>query len=112
MAGKAIQIQRLTKYQGRKWYKWVLVYPSIDKTRKNNDLLDTIKRKVDLFDIMRMYIVPSVPDWEPTTFKVLHMRGGRGRGIKVVWEGKAWRDGRVDPDKSKDLLGEPPFELE
>lgn len=102
----------MTKYAGRKWYKWNLVYPPQDPKRKSNDLSDTIKRKADLFDIMRMYIVPGVADWEPTEFHVLHMRGGRGRGIKVVWEGKVWRDGRVDPDKSKDLLGEPPFELE
>jgi hypothetical protein len=111
MVGKAIQIQRLTKYEGRKWYRWVLVYPPRDPERKSGDLQDTVKRKIDLFNIMQMYIIPSVPDWMPTDFKVLHMRGGRGKGIKVVWEGKVWRYGKVDPDNSKDLLGEPPFEL-
>lgn len=111
MVGKAIQIQRLTKYGGLKWYRWVLVYPPRDLERKSGDLQDTIKRKIDLFDIMQIYIVPSVPDWMPTTFKVLHMRGGRGRGIKVIWEGKVWRYGKVSPDVTKDFLGETPFEL-
>lgn len=111
MVGKAIQIQRLTKYEGRKWNRWVLVYPPRDPRKKNFDLPDTVKRKIDLFDIMQMYIVPSVPDWMPTTFKVLYMRGGRGIGIKVIWEGKVWRYGKVSPDNSKDFLGETPFEL-
>ena len=111
MTGRAIQIQRLTKYEGREWYRWMLVYPPQDPKTKNRDLPDMVRRKIDLFDIMQMYIVPSVPDWMPTTFKVLYMRGGRGRGIKVIWEGKVWRYGKVSPDNSKDFLGETPFEL-
>jgi len=111
MTGKAIQIQRLTKYEGLKWNRWVLVYPPRNPGSGNCDIPDIIKRKVDLFDIMQIYIVPSVPEWMPTTFKVLHMRGGRGRGIKVIWEGKVWRYGKVSPDISKDFLGEAPFEL-
>ena len=111
MVGKAIQIQRLTKYEGRKWYRWVLVYPPRDRNRVSNDIPSTIKRKVDLFEIMRMYIVPGVFDWMPTEFKVIHMQGGRGRGFKVVWVGKIWRHDKVSPDNSKDLLSEPPFRL-
>lgn len=111
MTGKSLQIQRLTKYQGRKWFRWVLVYPLIDERQKSTDLPDTIKLKSDLFSIMRTQVIPSVPDWMPTTFKVMHMRGGRGRGIKVVWEGQVWRDGRVEPDRTKDRLGETPFSL-
>ena len=111
MAGKAIQVQRLTKYEGRKWFKWQLVYPPQVEPGQSKDIPDTIKCKEDLFAVMRMYIIPAVQDWAPTTFKVMHMRGGRGQGIKVVWEGEVWRDGKVVPDTSKDHLGEPPFEL-
>jgi len=122
MSGKAIQIRRNDQYLGSKWEKWTLVYPpqpdpSMDKILRNNDLPDTIKRKADLFEIMRMYILGRVPDWKGTAFKVLHMVGGRGVGIKVIWSGRVWRDGRAEITKSKktgkmiDRLGEPPFEL-
>ncbi len=66
---------------------------------------------------MRTYILPSVPEWKGAVFKVLHMVGGRGKGIKVIWIGRVWRDGRVVLVRSKktgeliDKLGDPPFEL-
>ena len=123
MAGKAIQIYRNDQYRNSKREKWTLIYPprvytSIDRTRKGNDLSDDITHKADLFDIMRMYIPPDVPDWKGAVFKVQHMVGGRGKGIKVLWVGRVWTDGRVALVRWKktgnmiDKLGESPFELQ
>ena len=122
MVSKSMQIQRNDQYPDSRWEKWTLVYPprvypSIDRTRRGNDISDDIKYKEDLYGIMRMYIPPNVPEWKGAVFKVLHMVGGRGKGIKVIWIGRVWRDGRVVLVRSKktgemiDKLGDPPFEL-
>jgi hypothetical protein len=120
MTGKCLQLFRLTQYPGRKWWKWQLVYPPQEypdrrHQRKNSDLPDTIKRKEDLFATMRMYLLPSVPDWQGMEFKAIHPCGASC--LKVVWRGRVWRDGRTSLTRSKktettvDLLGEPPFDL-
>lgn len=122
MAGKAIQIYRNDQYPNSKREKWTLVYPPriyspIDRTRNGNDLSDEITYKEDLYGIMRMFIPPDVPEWKGAVFKVQHMVGGRGKGIKVLWVGRVWTDGRVALVRWKktgamiDKLGEPPFEL-
>ncbi len=110
MTGKCLQIFRLTAYPGRKWFKWVLVYPP-QKPGESKDLPDTVKRKEDMFGIMGMYILGSVPDWMPTQFKIIHPCGRSC--LRVLWRGKVWRDGKVvlEQGKKSDLLGEPPFEL-
>jgi hypothetical protein len=97
----------------------VLCYPPqeypTDRTRGDSDLPDTVRRKSDLFGIMRTFILPDTPDWKGTTFKVIHPCGRSC--LKVVWHGLAWRDGRATVTRSKktgemiDRLGEPPFEL-
>lgn len=121
MTGKAIQIHREDQYPNLKREKWTLVYPPqaypAGKMRESHDIIDEIKYKEDLFGIMRMYLLPNVPEWKGMVFKVLHMVGGRGRGIKVLWIGRVWADGRVALVRSKktgeliDKLGDEPFGL-
>jgi hypothetical protein len=121
MTGRCLQLFRLTQYTGRKWFRWQLVYPPQEHPsirrgeRKSSDLPDTIKRKGDLFAVMRLFLLPSVPDWKPTEFKAIHPCGASC--LKVLWLGNVWRDGRTSLTRSKktettvDLLNEPPFNL-
>jgi len=121
MAHKAIQIQRATQYRGIKRTRWVLVYPPREYAptykKGQHDIPDSIKRKEDIFTIMRTYLLPSAPEWRGMVFKVLHMTGGQGKGFNVIWLGRVWADGKVElvrwkkTGRTVDLLGEPPFSL-
>ena len=111
MTGKCLQVFRLTKYPGRKWYRWVLVYPPQREPHKSKDLPTFYKAKRQLYELMAQFVVPDVPDWLPTQYKIIHPCGRSC--LRVVWRGRVWRDGKIslEPGRGSDLLGEPPFLL-
>lgn len=111
MTGKCLQVFRLTQYPGRRWYRWVLVYPPQRKAGESKDLPTFFRVKKQLYELMAQFVVPDVPDWLPTQYKIIHPCGRSC--LRVVWRGKVWRDGKVslEPGGRNDLLGEPPFLL-
>lgn len=106
MTGRCLQIFMLTKYPGRKWYKWTLMYPRWDPG-VSADLEDWIKTKKDLFDIMAVFVPPQVEDWNFTRFKCVHPCGRSC--LRVLWRGRVRRDGYAEA--KLDRLGESPFNL-
>lgn len=119
MTGKAIQIQALfpcQKTSRSKQQCWTVVYPpqphpsDANSIFRDNDIPSWIKRKTDLHGMMKSNIPPGY-SWRPTRFKVFWMRGGRGHGIRKIWQGRVFPDGRVEPNHKLDKLGDPPFNL-